>query len=528
MNKINRVIYCLIDDLRSSHFFDFIERGLLPNFKKLMENGIYSKTCITDFPSVTYPCQASLITGTYTGDFRKEMCHGIPSFNWMGRDVAPPELRSYGSTGSNERIQVYKLNDDLGPNCRTIFEMINEGNCTSISQFINRGYTYYYPESKIRFVLLYLYIKYALNLKKMILRINDKVVHQLLENFRSPKKFFPNNEPPICSLLLFFTPDMLMHMYGYDSQIYKLNLMHIDKCIGILVDKLDELGYLDDTAIAIISDHGNYRANKTGDLSSFYNLSGLKNYHPRKNSKGNIYVAEFNGVGYFYFKGTNKTNHPYEWSKPTNKELESYGPKKINLFEELLKIKGSRLIYYGVESNTYLKGTIHLKRYDRKIGKIYTGQIEYKGIGEDYKTRYISEDDTNDIFGYLEDDIASKLVNDKFHSIEEWMACTHHLDYPIYPDLISRHFKNPRSSDIIVSTKGKVAYDNKHGKKKEKRKYLHDIGLRKCAIVPLIISGSSEIPLKEIKHCKTTDIVPTLLKMLGKNPHRSVIGKSLI
>ena len=57
---------------------------------------------------------------------------------------------------------------------------------------------------------------------------------------------------------------------------------------------------------------------------------------------------------------------------------------------------------------------------------------------------------------------------------------------------------------------------------------MHDIGLRKCAIVPLIISGSSEIPLKEIKYCKITDIVPTLLKVLGKNPHNNQAVMSLI
>ena len=85
MNKINRFIYCIIDNVRAEHLFNFVERGLLPNIKKLMENGIYSKNCITDFPAITYPTQASMITGTYTGDYRKELCHGIPLMNWMDR-----------------------------------------------------------------------------------------------------------------------------------------------------------------------------------------------------------------------------------------------------------------------------------------------------------------------------------------------------------------------------------------------------------------------------------------------------------
>ena len=61
MNKINRVILCIIDDLRSDHLFNFIEKGFLPNIKKLMEDGLYSKNCITDFPPITYPTQVSMV-----------------------------------------------------------------------------------------------------------------------------------------------------------------------------------------------------------------------------------------------------------------------------------------------------------------------------------------------------------------------------------------------------------------------------------------------------------------------------------
>ena len=103
-----------------------------------------------------------------------------------------------------------------------------------------------------------------------------------------------------------------------------------------------------------------------------------------------------------------------------------------------------------------------------------------------------------------------------------------HIDYPLYPDLLSRNFKNPRRADIIVSTCGDVAYNIKHGKKENKNLYLHDIGLKKSTTVPLIIGGSGDIPVKEISHCKITDIVPTLLKMLGIKPHPSVVGESLL
>ena len=162
-----------------------------------------------------------------------------------------------------------------------------------------------------------------------------------------------------------------------------------------------------------------------------------------------------------------------------------------------------------------------------KTNKIINGTIEYKGLGNDYMTKYITENAT-DVFNYLNDNKASKLVDGKFHRINEWLEATNHLDFPLYPDLIPRHFKNPRSADIIVSTCGDVIYNINHGKKKYGTKYTHDIGLRTNSVVPLIIGGSKEIPINEINYCKTTDIVPTIVKMLGLNIHESIVGNSLI
>jgi len=71
-------------------------------------------------------------------------------------------------------------------------------------------------------------------------------------------------------------------------------------------------------------------------------------------------------------------------------------------------------------------------------------------------------------------------------------------------------------------------YNIKDGKKNNDNISNHDIGLRNCMVVPLIIGGSSDIPQQKIEYCKTTDIVPTLLKFIGKKPHKSVVGQSLI
>ncbi|MFX0049306.1 MAG: alkaline phosphatase family protein [Candidatus Hermodarchaeota archaeon] len=527
MNKIKHIIFCIIDDVRSEYFYDLLEKGSLPNLKKLIESGLYSKNCITDFPSLTYPTQVSMMTGTYTGNYLEELCHGVPSFHWMDRNEVPPFLRSYNSIGSDERIQIYKLNDDLGVNCRTLFEMVGEGNTVSISQFISRGVSYLFPERKTKLILYYLLIKHSHNINKYILKANLVAVKKLLNTFEKPKQFFDTKEAPIASNLLFVSSDIMMHLYGFDSELYKLNLFHIDKALGILLEGLEKLGYMNETAIAITSDHGNYKAKTLGSFGNFFDKNGLNHYHSRRNIKGNMNLGGFSSVGFFNFKSSNNSGKK-NWNHPTILELENYGPKQINVLEKLFTLDGIQLMYYADDENTSKQGIIYLKRKDRSTNQIINSSIEYLGNGKEFKTKYYTESFDNDVFNYANDENASKLLDKKFHSIDEWLDATFHIDFPLYPDLLSRHFKNPRRADIIVSTCGDVAYNIKHGKKENKNLYLHDIGLKESTIVPLIIGGSEEISIKEISRCKITDIVPTLLKMLGKNPHPSVVGKSLI
>ena len=527
MNVIKHAILCIIDDVKSTQFFQLINEGKLPNFKKLMETGIFCKNCVTDFPSVTFPTQVSIITGTSTGDFRNEPCHGVPAYNWLDRSVAPPRQRSYGSYSIEERIQIYKINKDLGDNCQTLLEMVGNGeNTASITQFVNRGANYFFPESKMKLALYYLLLRKTPRLEHYILLANRMVIHKLLDCFKRSKKFFEQNQAPVASLLWFMSSDILMHLYGSNSEIYKKNLMHIDKVMGILLEELDTFGFLDETAIAITSDHGNYDAEKAGDLSNFIKQSALTHYHYRKNPLGNVNIAEFAGIGMFNFK-SNLNQNQYRWEHPSNSELSKYGPKGVNLFDKLFRLNGVKLMYHRNDENTYKEGSIQLHK---KIDKEHFDKatIFYCGNGNNYMTKYVPDSPDNDIFNYSFDERAARLLDNRFHSIDEWLEATYHLDYPLYVDLLPRHFKNPRAADIIVSTKGTIVYHVKHGKKKNHGLHCHDIGLRESSVVPLLIGGTQEVPHMEIPFCKITDIVPTLLAMLGKKPHISVIGKSLI
>ena len=136
--------------------------------------------------------------------------------------------------------------------------------------------------------------------------------------------------------------------------------------------------------------------------------------------------------------------------------------------------------------------------------------------------------DDEDLFGYVDNEKSCALLDNKSHSIDEWVATTFQTDFINIIDQLPRHFKNPRSCDIMVSTEGEYNFNFEHGNTKGITPYSHDIANRNSMLVPLIIGGSPEIPNLELEYCKTTDIVPTLLDLLGMKPSSSVIGKSIL
>jgi hypothetical protein len=236
------------------------------------------------------------------------------------------------------------------------------------------------------------------------------------------------------------------------------------------------------------------------DIEPYFKEKGLMQYLPRKGIGD--FDATMGSVGFFNFPGKDWYHHP------NTKQLKEFipsgsGKKKLNLFETLWKIPGVKLMYYRDDNNTPDKGIIYLEHLNEKSGKISKNIIEYEGHGKNQRTKYIV--DENDLYKYEAYEESAVLLDNKAHNIDEWLEGTNKIDFPIMVDQIPRYFKNPRSCDIMIST----------------------IGLKKSMTVPFIIGGSPSIPSTELSYCKTTDMVPTLLDLLGEKPHFSVVGKSV-
>jgi len=500
--KVNHVILIILDCVRAEHIFKWMKEGKLPNIQQIAENGISCSNCVTSYPAITFPCYGNIVTGSYSGYFPKEG-NAVPLYHWVNRMDPPstskksPFIRNYG-----DRKQVLKINKDIGNNVKTIFEQAPKENLLSSTCFLYRGS----------------YFALAKNFLNM-----EPIFKNIEVAFKNPGVYFSNKEAPLITLGYVPHTDDIMHKLGFDHPNYVNLVFECDKYLGSLMNTLKTKGYYDDTAVAIITDHGNYKAKKMVDLEPFFQQKGLVPYDP-KNGIGD-FDCNFGSVGFFNFPGETWHHHP------TIQQMQKFKPSgtgklEMNLFDTLWKIPGIKFMYYRDDDNKPEKGIINIEYQEKNSGKRIKGLIEYQDFGKEQKVKYTFDGD--DFYGYSENEISAKILDNRFHTIEEWLEATNHIDFPMIIDQIPRYFKNPRSCDIMVSTLGEFAFNYEHGKTVNNHLYSHDIALRESMIVPFIIGGSPEIPLMELSYCKTTDMVPTLLDLLGLKPHSSVIGKSLL
>ncbi|MFX0134862.1 MAG: alkaline phosphatase family protein [Candidatus Hodarchaeota archaeon] len=448
-----------MDDVRSDQFFDLVEKGYLKNISEYLTDGLYCKNCITTFPSITVPAHTTILTGQYPDSYE------VPLLKWVDRNYANLTEIDY-----TKGIIGLEINDHLNKDVKTIYEQVN-GNTFSAFEFIFRGATR----------------DFGFNRQEFFTSLDKAVIN----SFLNPKEYFEVNEAPKFCACWYFDSDVILHEYGSESDVYLKSLRKIDRYIGRIIKKLKENNYFDDTLFIITSDHGNYTANVQKDLS-------LEKFGLIRNK--NCWF-EFGAVGFFNFKEENDWRHRASYDRMTK-----YGPNKVNLFDTILKLDGVQHIYYRDGDCRKDKGIIQLKSHDGE------GIIEYNNG----KTKYSYE--KNDLFGYEEDPRAIKLLDGKFHSIDEWLEHTYHIDNPIIVDQLPRFLNiDKRSHDIVAVTDAKTVYHHL---------FSHDVCHRNTMNVPLIISGKG-LEKKEIPFAKTSDITPTILKFLGEKID-PMVGKPLI
>jgi hypothetical protein len=251
---IARCLLLLVDGLRPDVAEARLAAGELPHLQAMLEAGGRTRA-ITVFPSTTSVAYLPFLTGCTPGH-----CN-IPSIRWLDR-------QAYGGRWWREReavrsycgYQAPRLDDDIAPDVRTIFELVPE----SIGIFtpVARGLTPERDPSRRERQFWGALAHYA----QWHQPSDDAVARHLLRAVDGPARFVFAQFPAV---------DGYSHQTDPDAEPVRRALRKVDAVVGRARTRLEARGELESTLILVVSDHGAASVHTHLDLADWFRAQGV-------------------------------------------------------------------------------------------------------------------------------------------------------------------------------------------------------------------------------------------------------------
>ncbi|WHZ21092.1 MAG: Alkaline phosphodiesterase I / Nucleotide pyrophosphatase [Nitrospira sp.] len=211
------VILVSLDGFRA----DYLDRFDLPNFRRLIQNGVRAEGLIPVFPSITAPNHYSIVTGLYPER------HGLvgnvfydPTREQVFYDA---HTRRDGTWYRGQPIWITAETQGMVTACYFWFE------CEATIQGIRPSYSKSYDE----------HIPNSLR------------VDQILAWLQLP----PERRPHLLTLYMSDLDDA-GHRFGIESPEIGIAAQAVDQALGLLLDRLKTLSIRDQISVVLVSDHG--------------------------------------------------------------------------------------------------------------------------------------------------------------------------------------------------------------------------------------------------------------------------------
>jgi predicted AlkP superfamily pyrophosphatase or phosphodiesterase len=297
MNRLTDHLIIISFDCLSALDFPLLKE--LPHFQTILTNGAYIENVKTIYPSVTYPCHATIVTGNYPNR------HGVinntllqpgktsPDWNWFrdcirGTTLYDEVKKANMTTAALLWPVTAKANIDY--NMPEIFANRPWHNQILVS--LMSGSPHYQWDLNRR----YGHIRKGLNQPEL----DDFVLESTVDTIKTKQ---PN------LLMVHFTDlDTQRHYHGFSSEEAIAAIDRHNNRLGRIIDALKESGIYENSTVVVLGDHSALDENKAINLNVLFHKQGLIT----SNGKGKIinwkaYCKSCDGSAYIYIKDKHDT-----------------------------------------------------------------------------------------------------------------------------------------------------------------------------------------------------------------------------
>ena len=269
----------------------------MPNFKDLLAKGSHCLNVKTIYPSVTYPCHATIVTGNFPNK------HGVinnthlqpgsssPDWYWHRHHVKGTtlydEAKQAGMTTA-ALLWPVTAKADIDYNMPEIFA--NRPWHHQIAVSLWNGSTSFQLEMNRRFG----------HIRNGLLQpeLDDFVLESAVETIRKKK--------PNLMLIHFTDLDSHRHYHGFSSEEARLALKRHDHRLGRITAALREAGIYENSTIVALGDHSALDESKAIKPNVLLKEEGLISVNPQgRVTDWKVYCKSCDGSAYIYVKDPN-------------------------------------------------------------------------------------------------------------------------------------------------------------------------------------------------------------------------------
>jgi predicted AlkP superfamily phosphohydrolase/phosphomutase len=295
-------VYLLgLDGMTLKVLTPYMEKNLLPNFKKIIDGGA-SGILRSTIPPVTAPAWTSLATGKNPGkhhvfEFRKTKGYETTLITKSTSSAAEPIWRIISRHGKTVKI----LNIPLTYPPDEVKGVMVSGMMTP-----NTKTEFTFPKETKREILK-LIPRYRMDIEtREFLASGDtnvllKEVFEITEDRRILMNYFLDGEPCDLFFIAFLGPDRIQHFMWDQVQAMNPDCVRyyrlLDDILGDILKRLDN-----DSVLFVASDHGFETINKTFGVNKFLEERGFLHIRRHRNFHQKPVKIHFEKVALFLFK----------------------------------------------------------------------------------------------------------------------------------------------------------------------------------------------------------------------------------